>query len=47
MLLSTVVNLLSTVNGTQSASQAALPLMLSWCDPALLITVLLKLHELG
>jgi len=40
MLLSIVVNLLSSVNDTlQSASQAASPLILSWSDPALMIAV--------
>jgi len=39
MLLSTVVNLLSTIHGTQSASQAASPLILSWSDLALMIPV--------
>jgi len=39
MLLSIVVNLSSTVNGTQSAQQAASPLILSWSDPALMIAV--------
>jgi len=40
MLLSIVVHLLSSINGTQSASQAASPLILSWSDPALLIPTL-------
>jgi len=40
MLLSIVVNLLSSVNDNlQSASQAASPLILSWSDPALMIAV--------
>ena len=39
MLLSTVVNLLSSVNSTQSAQQATSPLILSWSDPALMIPV--------
>jgi len=44
MLLSIVVNLLSSVNDTlQSASQAASPLILLWSDPALMIPLAMAL----
>jgi len=47
MLLSIVVTLLSTVNGTQSAQQAASPLIPSWRrDPALMIPVSSKRKHL-
>ena len=45
MLLSMVVNLSSTVNGTQSAQQAASPLILSWRDPAPWFQNIVLLHS--